>query len=212
MIVCDPQKSRKGRLSDSLVRFTTCTGGISAFLGGFLAMFAPIMEFALDRWYPQPNEGRSTNLVRLLVAMSTLCRISNFRRQCVANDESKSTKKMIFRKTCNIFDLRQIDRGPHRGVRGSVLSVLGRFPGRFHGILGSNHQHFVKNWQLAVNRGSKIEVRTCADKRLLMQTYARCSLFTLLCRNLGSQELYVLREFGAPIVIFWGNFDKKLAV
>ena len=30
------------------------------------------------------------------------------------------------------FDFRQIDRRPPEGVRGSFLSVLGRFPGLFH--------------------------------------------------------------------------------
>ena len=56
-------------------------------------------------------------------------------------------QKIIFLKKCKNFDLRQIDRGPHCGVRGSFLSALGRFPGSFRGILGSNRPFFVKKWQ-----------------------------------------------------------------
>ena len=46
------------------------------------------------------------------------------------------------------LNLRRIDRGPHRRVRGSFLSVLGRFPGLFHGGGLENRPTFFQKYLL----------------------------------------------------------------
>ena len=56
-----------------------------------------------------------------------------------------------------MFDLRQIDWGPHCGARGNILSLLGCVGGLKRGNLGSNRPNIVKKYQQPPLIGPKIE-------------------------------------------------------